>query len=79
MDDQRVSIIAERREIGKGTLHRRRVTWRFDVFHAPVGVKLLHVVREIRGRPGKGAEQKPAVSESQNPAVFHGDAEWDLP
>ena len=38
--------------------HRRRIPWRLDVFHAPIGVKLLHVEREGRAESEKRGRSK---------------------
>src|SRR3954471_16365760 len=65
MDDQRGFVVAQRRQLREGALHRRRVTWRLDVFHAPIGVKLLHVFVE-RTKEKKGSEKKRASWESQS-------------
>lgn len=43
MNDQSSPIISQLREFGKWPLHPGRIAWRFNVFHAPVSVKLLHV------------------------------------
>lgn len=43
VNNERGAIIAEGRQLREGALHRGRISRRFDVFHAPVRVELLHV------------------------------------
>jgi hypothetical protein len=53
MDDQRGAVIAERGQVRKRTFQRGRIARRLDVFHAPIGVKLLH----SGGRRRKGGKE----------------------
>lgn len=43
MNDERGTVVAEGGKLRERAFHRGRVAWRFDVFHAPVRVELLHV------------------------------------
>ena len=52
VDDERGSVVAESGEIREGALHRGWVARRFNVVHAPVRMKLLHV-RETKSGEGK--------------------------
>lgn len=43
VDNERGAVVTEGGQFREGAFHRGRITRRFDVVHAPVGVKLLHV------------------------------------
>ena len=60
------AVVAERGQFGERALHSRRISWRLDVFHAPVGVKLLHVRRaEENGSGGQSQSRRGGVWEGR--------------
>lgn len=65
VNDERRSVVAQRGEFRKRALHRCRITRSLDIFHPPMGVKLLH---GVVGGWQKRRERSPQARESQNPA-----------
>lgn len=73
MDDESGAIVAESGQLAERALHPSRIPRRFDVFHAPVSVELLHFGKErrkglggVKSKPGLGrAEEKGVVKEKR--------------
>lgn len=42
MHDKRGTVVTEGRQFRERPSHLRRILWRLDVFHAPVGMQVLH-------------------------------------
>ena len=60
MDDESGAVVAESGQLAERALHPSRIPRRFDVFHAPVSVELLHFGKGRRKGVG-GAKSKPGL------------------
>src|SRR5688572_3506098 len=65
--NQSSAIITQSRQFGKRSFHRRRIARRLDVFHAPVGVKLLHMMRKPDASREKSGGAKPRAPIKSKP------------